>query len=140
MPAIRARGYATGLATMSISQRRNLESTHQTTLALTPGLHNKAVPIFIELPLCRTGIGESSVVSTPDFSRYSRRDIARQLDENFRNATNRGRAWKKVSVLVPNCNRFVGIAESTGSRTVIGTRNNIEVAKSNTPCSARIRV
>ncbi|KYN12804.1 hypothetical protein ALC57_15019 [Trachymyrmex cornetzi] len=52
---------------MSISQRRNLESTHQTTLALTPGLHNKAVPIFIELPLCRTGIGGSTSFPPPDF-------------------------------------------------------------------------
>lgn len=63
----------------------------------------------------------------PRFSSYSRRDAARQLDENFRNATNRGRAWKKVSALVPNCDRFVGIAESTGSRSIIDMGNNIEV-------------
>ncbi|TGZ57425.1 Uncharacterized protein DBV15_05801 [Temnothorax longispinosus] len=44
-----------------------LDSTHQTTLALTPGLHNKAVPIFIELPLCRTGIGGSSSFPPPIF-------------------------------------------------------------------------
>lgn len=67
MSAMRARGCATGLAAMSISQRRNLESTHQTTLALTLGLHNKAVPIFIELPLCRTGIGGSSPLPSPIF-------------------------------------------------------------------------
>lgn len=67
MPAMRVRGCATGLAAMSISQRRNSESTHQTTLALTPGLHNKAVPIFIELPLCRTGIGGSPSFPLPIF-------------------------------------------------------------------------
>lgn len=132
IPSIRSRGYATGLAAMSISQRRNSESTHQTTLALTPGLHNKAVPIFIKLPLCRTGIGGSTSFPPPRFSRYSRRDAARQLDENFRNTTNRGRAWKKVSVLVPNCYRFVGIAESTGSHAVIVTRSSIEMATTST--------
>lgn len=68
MSAMRARGCATGLATMSISQRRNSKSTHQATLALTPRLHNKAVPIFIELPLCRTGTGAYPplAVSTSD--------------------------------------------------------------------------
>ncbi|CAL1687096.1 unnamed protein product [Lasius platythorax] len=128
MSAMRAWGCATGLTTMSISQRRNSESTHQTTLALTPGLHNKAVPIFIELRAIvpRTGEPADPRRFHLRFSRYSRRDATRQLDKNFRNATNRERAWKKVSVLVPNCDRFVGIAESTRSRVVIGTKSDAD--------------
>lgn len=126
MSAMRVQGCATGLATMSISQRRNSESTHQTTLALTPGLHNKAVPIFIELPLCRTGTSRLSPFPPPIFPRYSHRNAARQLDENFRNATNCGRAWKKISVLVPNYDRFVRIAESTRSHAVIGAKSGTE--------------
>jgi len=63
MSAMRARGGGgrgggialPGLATMSISQRRDSESAHQATLTLTPGLHNKAVPIFIGPPSRRAG-------------------------------------------------------------------------------------
>jgi len=63
MSAMRARGEEEeeggialpGLATMSISQRRDSESAHQATLTLTPGLHNKAVPIFIGPPSRRAG-------------------------------------------------------------------------------------
>lgn len=135
MSAVRVQGCAAGLATMSISQRRNSESTHQTTLALTPGLHNKAVPIFIELPSCHTDTGGFSPFPPPIFSRYSRRDAARQLDENFRNATNCGRAWKKVSVLVPNYDRFVKIAESTRSHAIIGTKSGMKVAESSVICT-----
>lgn len=131
MPAMRARGCATGLTAMSISQRRDSESTHQTTLALTPGLHNKAVPIFIELPLCRTGIGGSSSFPPPIFPGIpvaTPRDSSMKTFETPRTVDVRG---KKYRLLVPNCDRFVGNAES-GSRAVIGTRNSIEVAKSYT--------